>query len=248
VKHPLVRALRGVGLEHEDVAQRLGVDPKTVKRWFAGRVPYPRHRAALVELTGWAASDLWPDISSPAKGNAPAPEVLAVYPHRSAVPADTWRRFFERAEREIGILAYSGLFLAEDMAILNILRTRARAGVRVRIALGDPDGRNVAQRGTDEGIGAAMPARIHNARVLYGELVTHPMIEVRLHDTVLYNSIFRADDELFVNPHVYGAPASYGLVQHLRHMDDDGMAATYLQSFENVWQTAHTIGGLAIRA
>ena len=72
-----------------------------------------------------------------------------MYPHRSAVPADTWRRFFERAECEIGILAYSGLFLAEDMAALNILRAKAHAGVRVRIALGDPDGRNVAQRGTD---------------------------------------------------------------------------------------------------
>ncbi|TDD13441.1 XRE family transcriptional regulator, partial [Actinomadura sp. KC06] len=26
------------------VAARLGVDPKTVHRWVAGRLPYPRHR------------------------------------------------------------------------------------------------------------------------------------------------------------------------------------------------------------
>ncbi|MGH4015940.1 MAG: hypothetical protein ACRDSL_18870 [Pseudonocardiaceae bacterium] len=30
-------------------------------------------------------------------------------------------------------------------------------------------------------------------------------MQFRLHSTVLYNSIYRADDELLVNPHVHGA-------------------------------------------
>ena len=60
MKHPLARALRGAGIAPVDVAARLQVDPKTVQRWLAGRLPYPRHRAALVELTGWPSRDLWP--------------------------------------------------------------------------------------------------------------------------------------------------------------------------------------------
>src|SRR6185503_9126429 len=64
VKHPLARALRSVGMEPTDVAARLGVDPKTVQRWMGGRVPYPRHRDALVNLTGWMPRDLWPNVAT----------------------------------------------------------------------------------------------------------------------------------------------------------------------------------------
>ena len=70
MKHPLVRAVRSVGLDAADVAARLGVDPKTVQRWFGGRVPYPRYRAALVDLTGWTERDLWPDVARASQADA----------------------------------------------------------------------------------------------------------------------------------------------------------------------------------
>lgn len=79
-------------------------------------------------------------------------EVRIAYPNRWAVPADAWRRLFERAEHEIGVLAYSGLFLAEDAAAQRLLRDKARAGVRVRIGLGDLDGQHIARRSADEGL------------------------------------------------------------------------------------------------
>ncbi|MDX2817537.1 hypothetical protein PV410_34245 [Streptomyces sp. PA03-5A] len=37
--------------------------------------------------------------------------------------------------------------------------------------------------------------------------MTTPGVEVRSHDTILYNSIYRFDDDVLVNPHVLGAPA-----------------------------------------
>jgi hypothetical protein len=33
-------------------------------------------------------------------------------------------------------------------------------------------------------------------------------IKIRLHRTVLYNSIYRADDQFLVNQHTYGIPAA----------------------------------------
>jgi hypothetical protein len=235
---PLARALNGAGLHTIDVAAQLDVDPKTVGRWLAGRVPYPRHRTALVALTGWTERDLWPELRPPAAPPSATHEVRVAYPHRSAVPAYTWRRHFAQAENEIGILAYSGLFLAEDTAVIRLMKDKARAGVRVRIALGDPDGRHIAERGDEEGIGSAMAARIRNALVLYAPVVSEPGTELRLHDTTLYNSIYRADNELLVNTHAYGSPASHAPVLHLRRTRDDGMAATYLDSFERVWEAA----------
>ena len=80
-------------------------------------------------------------------------EVVAVWPHRSEVPRDTWGHLFSQAEREIGVLVYAGLFLSEDAGMQKIFKDKAAAGVRVRILLGDPDSQVVADRGDDEGIG-----------------------------------------------------------------------------------------------
>jgi hypothetical protein len=239
VKHPLARALRGAGVEPADVAARLQVDPKTVQRWLAGRLPYPRHRATLVALTGWPARDLWPGADALAPIQSEADEVRVVYPQRSAVPTETWRQMFRRADHEIGILAYSGLFLAEDTGVHTVLREKARAGVRVRIVLGDAGGAHVARRGSDEGIDVMMHARIRNALILFRPLAEEAGVSLRLHDTVLYNSIYRADNELMINTHAYGCPASHAPVLHLHRTGPDGIAATYLDSFERVWSAAH---------
>ena len=247
MNHPLARALRGVGLDVVGVASRLAVDPKTVRRWLTGRVPYPRHRAALASLTGWTERDLWPHaVHTVDQRNQALGEVIAVYPHRSAVPGDAWRRLFARAEHAIDILVYSGLALAENATALRAIRDRARNGVRVRLLLGDPDGEQVARRGTDERIGGdMMGARIRNALLLFGPLAEEPGVELRLHDTVLYNSIYRADRAMLVNTHAHGAPASHAPVLHLRDAGPDSMVATYLDSFERVWSGARTVAGTA---
>ncbi len=234
MNHPLARALRWAGLNAVDVAAQLAVDPKTVDRWVAGRRPYPKHREALARLTGWPTSDLWPGSLQERGPITHIDEVRIVYPRRSAVPADTWLGLFARAEREIDILAYGALFLAEDMAVLTVLRDKARSGARVRIALGDPAGAHIAARGTEEGVDDAMSARIRTALVRFRP-VTHVSGELRLHDTVLYNSIYRADDEMLVNSHVYGHPAAHAPVFHLLRRGSEGMVATHLDSFERIW-------------
>ena len=238
MKGPLSRALLTAGLNVTDVATRLSVDPKTADRWLAGRLPYPRHRAALAELTGWTESDLWPGIDARATAAPDTSEIVRVYSQRCSIPPDTWRRHLQRAKREIDILAYSSLFLAEDAGAAVILEEKAREGVRVRIAQGDPDGAHIAQRGADEGIGSMMAARITNALILFNRLTKVPGVSLRLHDTVLYASIYRSDDDLMVNTHVLGCAASRTPVTHLRRTDQEGMAATYMASFERVWSTA----------
>jgi transcriptional regulator with XRE-family HTH domain len=235
---PLRRALLRARLREDDVAARLGVDPKTVRRWLNGRVPYGNNRAALADLVGAEEAELWPDAGGPLTARARPEELGAVYPHRWSVPREVWMRFFESASEEIGILAYSALFLAEDAGILGTLAAKARAGVTVRIALGDPDSAQVIQRGKDEGIGDAMPAKIRNALTLYSSALAAENVEVRLHQSVLYNSIYRADGQLFVNQHAYGIPAAHAPVFCLHESESGDMVAAYLASFEKVWATA----------
>ncbi|MGW4961872.1 hypothetical protein ACWEPL_32050 [Nonomuraea sp. NPDC004186] len=83
-----------------------------------------------------------------------------------------------------------------------------------------------------------MAARIKNALALYRPLLAIPNVEVRLHRTVLYNSIYRADTELLVNIHAYATPAADAPVMYLHHADGRGTSTVYLASFERIWTTA----------
>ncbi|MEU8150255.1 helix-turn-helix transcriptional regulator [Nonomuraea sp. NPDC048901] len=230
-------ALATARLNTTDIATALAVDPKTVTRWINGRTPYPRHRWAIADLLHLDESDLWPEAAP--RHQALADGVQAIYPHRWAVPHTIWRNLFQQASQEIGILAYSALFLAEDRGLLDILTTRAGAGAKIRILLGDPEGPEIAARGVDEGIGSAvMAARVKNALMLYRPLLDVDGVEIRHHRTVLYSSIYRGDDELLVNTHAYATPAANAPVIHLHHTDDQGPADVYLTSFERTWTSA----------
>lgn len=237
----LRQAMLRARLREDDVAARLGVDPKTVRRWLSGRVPYPSSRAALADLVGADEADLWPDVGGPLTGRSRPEELAAVYPHRWAIPRNVWTHFFESAEQEIGILAYSALFLAEDAGLLGIIGDKACNGVRVRIALGDPDGSSVTLRGQEEGIGDAMAAKVRNALMLYREALKSQNVEIRLHQTTLYNSIYRAGSQVFVNQHAYGIPASHSPVYCYRESENGDMTAAYLKSLENAWKSAEPI-------
>jgi transcriptional regulator with XRE-family HTH domain len=237
-------ALLERGLTPTALGEELGVDHKTVERWLSGRVPYRRHRYAVASRLQVDEAYLWPGaLSREQVAAASDSEVLAIYPHRSDVPRDAWERLFASAERDIGVLVYSGLALAEDTGVQKILAERARAGVHVRILLGDPDSPQVAERGRDEGVDDAMAARIRNVLVLYRGLRATDGVEFRFHRTVLYNSIYRGDEHLLVNTHIYGMPASRAPVWHLRKIAGGEIAATYLDSFERVWDSAVSVSG-----
>ncbi|GAA0335760.1 DUF5919 domain-containing protein [Actinoallomurus spadix] len=242
MKETLRRVFAEAGLTEQDVATRLGVDVKTVRRWLDGRRPYPRHRSQLADLVGIDQAKIWraevPAPPSPQHGGA---EIEASYAHRWAVPRSVWQWLFSQAEREIGILVYSGLFLAEDIGILRILAERAHAGVSVRILLGDPNSPHVAERGADEGVDEAMAAKIRNSIVLYQPLREVDGVEIRLHSTVLYASLYCADDDLLVNPHAYGVTASNAPVLHVRRAERDDVASMYAHSFEAVWRSAQSL-------
>ena len=75
----LRRALLRARLSEEDVAARLQVDPKTVRRWLEGRVPYPRHRWPLAAMLGLDEADLWPQLGA---SRSRPQEIQAIYPHR----------------------------------------------------------------------------------------------------------------------------------------------------------------------
>nr|WP_202886814.1 XRE family transcriptional regulator [Kribbella sandramycini] len=228
------------GLTHHALAEELAVNVKTIERWvLKDLLPFPRNRHALATLLGREESYFWPNAMTRDRAAAVSEsEIVKVYPRRSDVPGEEWRHLFDAGDHEIGILVYAGLFLAEDAGIQRLLRRKAKTGARIRILLGDASDPTVAGRGLEEGIGDALAAKIRNAIALYGDLPAVAGVEFRLHRTVLYNSIYRADDRLFVNTHIYGLPAAQAPVWYLRKIPGGELASHYLESFERVWAEA----------
>ena len=134
MNEPLCRALTRAALSEVDVAARLEVDPKTVRRWMDGRLPYLRHRLALCALLGVSQADLWPQLRT--RGTWPY-EVSAVYPHLDAVPREVWLHMFGSARHEVDVLACAELLAADGLLMNALVASRVRMGVRVRICLGE---------------------------------------------------------------------------------------------------------------
>jgi transcriptional regulator with XRE-family HTH domain len=213
----LRRALLRARLTDEDVAVRLEVDPKTVRRWLEGRLPYLRHRWALAAMLGLDEADLWPQVR--AASTWPS-EVRAIYPHHDHVPAEVWRDLFNSAEREIDILTDSGLFLTADTDIPSILAARADAGVRERICL----------RGSDSPSGQS-----HAEISCFASLSEKHNIQIRLYRHFMNNAIYRADDELLVSPQVFGIQSGLVPVVHMHRTEDSDLTSAYLESFDRIW-------------
>jgi hypothetical protein len=231
LRHALLRAR----LSEDDVAARLQVDPKTVRRWLEGRVPYPRHRWVLTGLLHADEADLWPEVRAAIAARSRPAEIKAIYPNRQSVPFDTWLSLFGSAEQEIGILACSGLFLARQPGILSVLAERGRDGVRVRICLYDPDDGQVT---VDRSARDDTAAGIREALTLFGQLRDSPGVDIRLHRAVLYNSIYRADDQILVSQHAYGIADERSPVLYLRLAANGDLVTTYRNVFDHIWTGA----------
>jgi transcriptional regulator with XRE-family HTH domain len=236
-------ALLARGMTVQSLAEEIGVIPKTVERWITqGKVPYRRHQYATATALNVDVTTLWDDSRTvDSATDLTKAEIVAVYPHRHTVPPGLWRELYERAESNLDVLVYSGLFLSEDPLFHDLLKNKVRASTQVRILLGDPDCEAVRQRGIDEGH-RIMDGKIRNALLNYRSLMeSHPEIGFRLHATTLYNSIYRSDDEMLVNPHVYGIGAYMAPVFHLRRMPGGGLFDTYANSIEQTWGGARQV-------
>lgn len=147
-----------------------------------------------------------------------------------------------QARERVDVLVYAAVFLHEAYPRLNdLLRERAAEGCAVRIALGDADSENVQLRGQKEKFGHGIESRCRLALMHYRPLLGVPGVEVRTHATTLYNSIYRADDHVLVNAHVFGVNAYGAPVWHLRRQSEGGMFDTYAESFSAVWDTAKPV-------
>ncbi len=238
VNERLRRAMLRADHDPASLAEAVGVSTKSAERWLSGEVtPYPRTRFRVATILREDESYLWPDAvdTSSLRGA----ELVATYPRRTDVPGDLWTDLLRSAERSVDLLAYAGLFLTEEHPDwIPLLKLKAEHGARVRILLGDPRGDQMVKRDSERDIGGGVSGRVLAVLTHYQAL--KDLVSIRLHDTPLYNSIYRFDDDMLINVHVYGIVAAYTPVIRIRRIDGQYFN-TYLESFERVWVGARPL-------
>lgn len=230
-------AIASSGMNADDLAAQVGVDPKTVQRWVTkGRVPHRRHRLATASLLSTREGYLWPSTASDlANRSASQAELVDFYPSRAAVPQHLWQTLLRDGTDSVDFLAYAGLYLPEHLDGVPQLERLANRGVRVRVALGDPASPAIALRGAEEGLDEGMAHRVQLSLRYYDGARATPGLELRVHDTTLYGTVLRSDDTMLVNTHVYGAPAAQSPVLHIHRVPGGRVFDHYMGSFERVW-------------
>jgi lambda repressor-like predicted transcriptional regulator len=234
----------GSGLTLQTLSEQIGVDRKTVERWITtGRTPHRRHRMAVAAALATDDAYLWPEaVSSTERQSASQAEFVAIYPSRGALTGDTWSTLIDGATESIDVLAFAGSFLPDTVPdYVDRLADRARDGVHIRILLGDPDSDAVRLRGDEEGIGDSLAARCKLSWKYVHGLDEIPGVHARMHAATLYQSIFRFDDDLFANTHVYGAAASHSPIIHVHRVPGGRLFANFLDGFERTWASARDV-------
>lgn len=244
VNKMLNRAMADVGMTTQDLAEKVGSDPRTVERWRADstRTPQPRLRAAAADILGMDETMLWPNAARNAIKTGPDREVVAVYPTRFSIPTDVYRRMFTAARTEIALCAtsYYGLFnRLPDLS--DILRDRAEAGCRVRVIVGDPTS-PVIQRAND--------IRHQHEPMSWADTIGYTLtrleplrdvVEVRQTDMAWGRSVYRLDGDAMVCLYVAGPETTFPYL-HLRRRQVDGIFDQLaVRHVDGVWEAAQPL-------
>lgn len=233
-------AMLAARLTIDELAAKVNVDPKTAARWIAqeDRVPHRTTRLNVAKALGVDEADLWPSLRNDARATPTEAELVYLYPSRSAIRGATWESLIEGTRQQMDVLVFSGAFLVEQYDLVPIVRRKAAQGVRFRLLVGNESKPAVIQRAIDEGTPGGLEGRIQLMRRYLGEVAHIDGVEIRTHGTILYNSLYRFDDQLLVNGHAHGALAGQNPVLHLRKLDTGYMWQHYMSSFERVWKEA----------
>lgn len=219
------------------LAERVGVDPKSVERWVTqDRRPRPAARARVAALLGHDETYFWPELLAGVRTQgATGSELVQMWPTRDVVPVDVWRELARGVERELCVLVYSGGFLVETVGLIDVLTRVSQSGACARILLGDPNSLEVARRGRDEGL-PSLSARCASTAEYLAPVLGLAGVEVRTHATPLYASLYGYDDSWLVNTHTHGVPAMSSPVLHLERVPGGRWVDYYAAAFDRVWQ------------
>jgi lambda repressor-like predicted transcriptional regulator len=232
--------MQSQGMSKSALSRATQLDERTIQRSLDGEtMPQAQNALAIADALNCKSSDLWPNAfvesGAAAEGTVPA----LIYASRAQIPVGVWHDLFAEATTAIDICVYGGTFLFDVIPGFGRLITDAVGrGVHIRFVAGDPGSNAVHQRGVEESIGTSLSGRCALTLDRLAAVADMDGVEICIHGTPLYASIFRVDDTIVANHHIYGSPASDNPAMLLRREQDAELWDKYEASFEKVWARA----------
>lgn len=241
---PLRSAMLNAQVTNQNLADRCGVDVKTVERWLRDetRVPHRRHQWAAAEALGVETAVLWPDVIRNTVKTGPDKEVLTVYPYRSACPKSVWRNLISSARDEIVFAGYTNYFLwLEHPNLAKVLKTKANQGCKIRFLVGDPESEVTRRREETENVPLTVSARIRMTLSEVERLRDVRGVEARFGDEHIAMSVFRFDSEMLVTPHLAKLVGHDSPMLHLRRYQEDGLFDRFAYHASELWSSGRDV-------
>ena len=211
--------LQDADLTAEEFAEIVRVDPKTVQRWLAGRVPQRRHRAKIARALDTPQDVLWPDdmptqVSASVGSNARAGgEVVASWGWADDQTAPDPAEFVTSGAGPIDVLDTRGELLGDDRLIAALL----------------------------EVVGERSPVRVlvDSPRRELVPLIGVEHLELRVTDPAGACAMVRAGDRMLVLIDLPRADVhELRPLLELQHRDDAGVFARLVVTFDGLWDAA----------
>ncbi len=155
----------------------------------------------------------------------------------------------DRVRTNLDLLGYAMLFFPEQHPRLTqILKDKCANGLRVRIALADPESAEVMARDKLEGLSGTLPGRILSTVRHFEPLFSNTGVEIRYHSVPLYNALYRFDDQMLVTPYLYKLHGYQHPLLHLKRLGPAGIFESYAQQFEAIWTESRPVAGGVVPA
>ncbi|WP_067563465.1 DUF5919 domain-containing protein [Nocardia acidivorans] len=244
MNHALRQAMAKAKITEQQLAEKCGVDVKTVNRWLTNptRVPHARHRWEVCASLGAEEAVLWPSAVRLTLKTGPDREVVQVFPYRSAAPASLWRSLMTNAKSELTNAGYTNYFLWLEHANLgSLLRRKAANGCTVRFLIGDPDDDVTRAREEEESVPLTLSTRIAVTLAELHKLRDVSSIAGRFTNGHVNLSVFRFDDDMIVTPILARRVGHDSPMFHLRREQEDGMFDRFSEHVEELWSRGRDI-------
>lgn len=238
---PLALALIQSDMTREQLAAALDVHVNTIYRYVKGeRRPRADMRQRIAELVGQTEPVLWPELTIAATASDHGSEVVDMWRRQADIPVTVWESLISGAERAVDVTAGSGLLPLEmNPDIGRIFASRPDLVVRVCLRAPDPDDVHLQWNDETEGMGGTLAGRISQALTMWQQnLAGVNNAQIRTYSGPMLYSIFRFDDQMILNTHLYGVRGIHAPAWHLSRLDSEGVFDRYAENFDHLWQTS----------
>ncbi len=239
-------AIDQAGLSVDQLALKVEVDSKTVRRWISGRTPRKTYRLRVAQALGTSEPELWPEEELRVDGRDEQAEILAAYTHVNDHAAPDWRALLARTTQTVDILDLTLTDILGQTGTQDLLRERAAAGCQIRLLLSAPESAyltlNDAELGQDLRLIDIPPSAqdANHTLTLLPPLIAAG-VQARTFITARPTPIMRFDDEMLVGLPLYATPTEQAPLMRLKRHSDHGLFQAFADQYDLLWQDSQTV-------